>query len=62
MAYDLLIYAGNEVSVNTCSTCYAEKAESNTYIKNQSDIGSKLKKEIPAPVATVRAGNKTQTA
>jgi hypothetical protein len=27
-------------------------------MKNQSDIGSKLKKEIPAPAATVRAGNK----
>jgi len=30
MACDLLIYGGNEVSTNTCSTCYAEKAESNT--------------------------------
>jgi hypothetical protein len=30
MAYDLLIYGGNEVSTNTVCTRYAGKAESNT--------------------------------
>ena len=43
MAYDLLIYACNEVSTNTVCTRYAGKAESNTQIKSRKDIGSKLK-------------------